>query len=138
MTKSKVASIRALQELQEIVVTRKNNKYSPLLDAAEKAMKKAKSDVSLRIEKEIEEYAIEKYAGYGLKVIPVCHRSNSYHNDDVVRPELRVTLFDGVPNIDIEGIKKQESEAKKLIDDWYFQAVQAVASQVDLPATPEF
>jgi len=136
--KSKVASIRALQELQDIVIARKNNKFSPLIDEAEKSVKKSKSDISLRIEKEIEEYAIERYKGYGLKVIPICHRSSSYHNDDVVRPELRVTLFDGVPSIDIEKIKKQESDANKLIEDWYFQAVQAVASQVDLPATPEF
>jgi hypothetical protein len=138
MTKSKVASIRALQELQEIVVARKNNKYSPLLSAAEKAVKTSMSAISSRIEKEIEDYAVEKYAGYGLKVIPICHRSNSYHGEDVVRTELRITLFDGVPNVNVEKLKEQEKEACKQIEDWYFQAVQAVASQVDLPATPEF
>jgi hypothetical protein len=138
MSASKVASIRALQELQGIVVARKNNKYTPLIHEAENRVNDAKKAISLRIEKEIEEHAVEKYAGYGLKVIPVCHRSNSYHKDDVVRPELRITLFDGIPSVDVEKLKEQEKEACKNIDDWYFQAVQAVASQVDLPATPEF
>ena len=139
MTKSKVASIRALQELLEIVQKRKNDKFSPILSDAEKRCRNAKSEICLKIEKEIEEYAIKQYSSYNVAVVPVCHRSSSYKNDDIIRPELRVKNFlDTSSDETYKKLQEEADAASKLIDDWYFQAVQAVASQIDLPATPEF
>lgn len=138
MVKSKVASIRALQELEGIVKERCSAKYSPLLKKAENDCTKLKTEISKQIEKEIEEYAVAKYAQYGLAIIPLCHRSSNYKDSDVVRPELRVKVFDQSAEVDYQKLKEEHRAALKKIDDWYFSAVQAVAAQVDLPPTPEF
>lgn len=138
MSASKVASIRALQELKGIVVERKCAKFRPLIKKTEKEISEMTKELARRIEKEIEENAVKVYAQYGLKVIPLCHRSNSYQGDDVVRTELRVTIFDRrlFKLLDIQ--QDEEIIANQKIEDWYFKAVQAVAEQNDLPATPEF
>jgi hypothetical protein len=138
MPKSKVASIRALQELKGIVEERRSHKFSPAVGLAEKACSKIKSDLSLQIEKEIEEYAVEKYKQYGIEVVPVCRRSSNYKDSDIVRPELRLRIFDQSAEVAYRKVIEDNANASKVIDDWYFQAVQAVASQVDLPPTPEF
>lgn len=138
MSASKVASIRALQELKGIVCERKKAKHQPLLSQAEIDMNEMKKNISRQIQKEIEELAVKTYEKYGLKVIPLCHRSNSYQDNDVVRAELRVTLFDETLQNRLAYLRNQEAIANQKIEDWYFKAVQAVAEQNDLPATPEF
>lgn len=138
MSKSKVASIRALQELEGIVSERKSTKFSPLVSQAEKNCSTAKSDVSKRIQDELEEYAVEKYKEYGLVVIPICHRSTSYKESDVVRPELRVKVFDKTAEREYQKLIEESRVAQVKIEDWYFKAVQAVVEQIDLPPTPEF
>ena len=138
MVKSKVASIRALQELKEIVQGRYSAKYTPLCRTAENKCTKAKEEVSKKIEKEIEAFAVEKYKEYGLEVVPVCRRSSSYKDSDIVRPELRIRAFDRTAENEYQKVKDEMAAAQQKIEDWYFQSVQAVASQVDLPATPEF
>jgi len=139
MSASKVASIRALQELQGIVISRKNSKYTPLLQEAEKKCRNKKTELCSQIERQIEEYAVAKFAQYGVSVVPICHRNTSYKNDDLVRPELRVKNFmDDSAEREYRALKEEEIAANKMIDDWYFQAVQSVAAQADLPITPEF
>ena len=138
MSKSKVASIRALQELKGIVQERMSSKFSPMLTKADNDRTKFRAAISDRIQKEIEEYAVEKYKQYGLVIVPICHRSNSYRDSDIVRPELRVKNISDEAEKAYESVNDQYKEAQHKIDDWYFQAVQAVAAQVDLPATPEF
>jgi len=138
MSKSKVASIRALQELKGIVEERRSHKFSPAVGSAEKACSKIKSDLSHYIEKEIEDYAVEKYKQFGIEVVPVCRRSTSYKDSDIVRPELRLRIFDQSAEVAYKKVLDENIAASKVIDDWYFKAVQAVASQIDLPPTPEF
>jgi hypothetical protein len=138
--KSKVASIRALQELKEIVESRKRAKFNVLLIEEENRRTEIHNGLSSKIQKEIEEYAVEKYKDVGLAVIPLCHRSSSFRDSDVVRPELRIKTFSqGIAaDKEIAKLKEQSEEASVQIDDWYFRAVQAVAEQANLPPTPEF
>jgi len=137
MTKSKVASIRALQELRGIVLSRLEQTFSKKLHEAEKNLGDKRRALSKRIQDEIEAYAVEKYAEYGLKIVPVCHRSGSYQDSECVRCELKVKQFPFTEE-EYEALKKKKEAAHEQVEDWYFKAVQAVASQVDLPATPEF
>ena len=135
--KSKVASIRALQELRGIVISRLEQTFSKKLSQADKDLNDKRTELTRKIQGEIEAFAVERYSGYGLKVVPICHRGGSYQNSDIVRPELKVTQFPFTEE-EYETLKKKKELAQEQVEDWYFKAVQAVASQVDLPATPEF
>lgn len=140
MSKSKVASIRALQELKGIVEDRLRVAYSEKLADASRKTKTHKEAVCCAIRDEIEAYAVERYAKYGLKVVAVCHRTSSYRDEDIVRAELKIKVYPGIEEVEKEydEVLKKEEAGKKKIEDWYFKAVQAVASQVDLPETPDF
>lgn len=138
MSKSKVASIRALQELKGIVQERKAAKFNPLWRTSEEECTRVKKMLSEHIEKQLEEYAVKQFAQYGVKIVPICHRSSSYKNSDIVRPELKVTIFDETAEKAFEQLKLEDALAHKKIEDWYFKAVQAVAEQCDIPPTPEF
>lgn len=137
MSKSKVASIRALQELRGIVISRLEQTFSKKLHEEEKLLGDKRKELSKRIQEEIEAYAVEKYAQFGIKIIPICHRSGSYQDSDVVRAELKIKTFPFTDEA-YELLKKKKEAAYEQVEDWYFKAVQAVASQVDLPPTPEF
>ena len=136
--KSRIASIRALQELRCLVESRMSAKFDPLLRNASSKCNEEKKKISSSIEKEIEQYAVEKYKEFGMVVVPVCQRSTSYKDENLVRCELRIKNYDKSSELAVEMIEEERKKAKDKLDEWYFLALQAVASQVDLPPTPEF
>lgn len=147
--KRKSASIRALEEMHELArvncmkVHKRINKWGsvdPKVDRTEEmcALYRAKRDVIKKISTEVEQYVVEKYKKHGIIVVPLCHRSSS-NGDDRLEIDLKVKEFPECKK-EIEAHRKSveayEADMKK-IDDWHFQALQAVARKEDLPEIPQ-
>ena len=138
--KSKVASIRALQELKGIVEGRLASAYEQRIRTARNKVDDKKTEISKVIQKEIELMACEKFKQYGLKPVLVCSRRNTT-SEDRIYCELKLEDFGSTiseAQLEYDTLRKKEQEGRQAIEDWYFNAVQAVAAQVELPETPDF
>ncbi len=148
--KRKSPSIRALEELYEIIKKKCATVHGRLtsygsVDFSEdqteekKALDAKKEEIIKKISKEIEEYVIKKYSQYGIISVPLCHRRSS-DGEDRLEIDLKVKEFPEAKK-EIEAKKKSDEACKrdmKAVENWYFEALKAVALKEELPAVPEF
>lgn len=148
--KRKSPSIRALEELHNILKEECGKVHDRVTDygavdfkydnsEAKKALEKKKEEIIKQISSEIEEYAIKKYTKYGLIIVPLCHRRSS-NGGDRLEIDLKVKEFPEA-KAELEAKRKSDEACKrdvKAVDDWYFKALQAVALKEELPEVPTF
>ena len=138
---SKCPSIRALQELKEIVEQRCSAANYDSLTKTQNELSTKKEAIKKAVCEQIETYAIDHFKDFGLKKVPVCKRPGRYSSDrSLVSPDIEITKFPGTDALEkaYQKAKDKEHADKKKIDDWYFAALQSVAAHCELPSTPEF
>jgi hypothetical protein len=134
--KSRVTAIRAVQEMRDILYQRRSKKFDALIKDVESKEITQKRDISCKIEKDLEEYAVKKF---GLKVLVKCERASVYKEADKVRAELRIPAFPTLPDFqkELTKIRKDREIAEQKIEDWYTSALKSLAKEIELPEMPE-